>query len=53
MKSNLIALLGAAVGFTTSVTIAYKLLNRRRTSGSFRDLYEDNAVSLKGGAAFD
>ncbi len=53
MKSKLLALLGAAVGFATVGTIAYKLLNRRRMSGSFRELYEDNAEALKGGAADD
>ena len=53
MKSNLLSLLGAAVGFTSCCLIAYKLLNRRHTSGSFRELYEDNAEALKGGAVDD
>ena len=48
MKSNLLALLVAAVGFATGGLITYKLLNRRRTSGSIRDLYDDNAESCKG-----
>lgn len=46
MKSNLLVLLGAAVGFATVGTIAYNLLNRRHTSGSFRELYEDNAYNI-------
>ena len=46
MKSKLLALLVSAVGFATAGTIAYNLLNRRHTSGSFRELYEDNAVAL-------
>lgn len=49
MKSNLLALMGALVGFTSGGLITYKLLNRRRTSGSFRELYRDNAEALKGG----
>ena len=63
MKSNLLALLGAVFGFTSIGLITYKLLNRqppflglygsgrciRLTSGSFRELYEDNAEALKGG----
>ena len=49
MKNNLIALIGATAAFISSGIITYKLLNRRRTSGSFRDLYEDNAEALKGG----
>lgn len=49
MKSNLLALMGALVGFTSVGLITYKLLNRRRTSGSFRELYRDNAEALKGG----
>ena len=53
MKSNLLALLGAAVGFATGGLITYKLLNRRRTSGSFLELYEDNAESLKGGDCYE
>lgn len=62
MKSNLLALLGAVVGFTSSSLITYKLLNRqppflglygsgrciRLTSGSYRELYEDNAEALEG-----
>lgn len=36
-------LLFAAVGFAIGGLITYKLLNRRRTSGSLRELYEDNA----------
>lgn len=49
MKNNLLALMSALVGFTSGGLIAYKLLNRHRTSGSFRELYEDNAEALKGG----
>ncbi len=63
MKSNLLALLSALVGFTSGGIITYKLLNRQPpflglygcgrslclTSGSFRELYEDNAEALKGG----
>ena len=49
MKSNLLALLGAVVGFASGSLITYKLLNHRRTSGCFRELYEDNAEALKGG----
>ena len=47
MKSNLLAFLGAAVGFATGGLITYKLLNRRRhIGGSFRELYEDNSEAL-------
>ena len=63
MKSNMLALMSALVGFTSGGLIAYKLLNRqppflglygcgrsiRLTSGSFRELYSDNAEALKGG----
>lgn len=49
MKSNLFALLGAAVGFAIGGLITYKLLNRRHTSGSFRELYDDNFAALKVG----
>lgn len=47
MKSNLLALMSVLVGFTSGSLIIYKLLNRRRTSGSFRELYKDNAEALK------
>lgn len=47
MKSNLFALLSAVVGFGSGCLIAYKLLNRRRTAfTSFREIYEDNSVSM-------
>lgn len=65
MKSNMLALMSALVGLTSLFggLIAYKLLNRqppflgsygygrniRLTSGSFRELYSDNAEALKGG----
>ena len=63
MKSNMLALMSALVGFTSGGLIVYKLLNRqppflglygcgrsiRLTSGSFRELYSDNAEALKGG----
>lgn len=63
MKSNLLALMIALIGFTSGGLITYKLLNHqppfwglygcgrsiRLTSGSFRELYGDNAESLKGG----
>lgn len=53
MKSNLLALLCAAVGFATVGLMSYKLLNRRHTSGSFRELYEDNAEALKWGECYE
>lgn len=67
MKSNLLTLMSALVGFTSGGLITYKLLNRqppflglygcgrslRLTSGSFHELYEDNAEALKGGALDD
>ena len=53
MKNDLIALIVATSAFIFSGIITYKLLNRRHTSGSFRELYEDNASALKGGAADD
>ena len=53
MKSKFLSLLVAAVGFATGGLITYKLLNRRRTSGSIRELYDDNAEALKGGAVDD
>ena len=53
MKSNLLSLLGAAVGFLSSGLITYKLLNRRRIACSFRELYEDNLVAFKDGILFD
>ncbi len=49
MKSNLIAIFGAVAGFVSGSLITYKLLNRRRTSGSFWELYADNSEALKGG----
>ncbi len=50
MKSNLLALMSALIGFTSGGLITYKLLNRKPlTSGSFRELYEDNSKALKGG----
>lgn len=49
MKNDLIVLIGATAAFISSGIITYKLLNRRHTSGSFRELYEDNAVSLERG----
>lgn len=48
MKNDLIAFIGATAAFISSGIITYKLLNRRRTSGSFRELYEDNTEALKG-----
>lgn len=53
MKSNMLALMSALVGFTSGGLIAYKLLKRRRTSGSFRDIYTDNAEVLRGGDLFE
>lgn len=53
MKRNLLALIsGAAVGITFGALISGKLLRARRTGGSFRELYEDNAIidSREGGA---
>lgn len=47
MKSNLLALMSALVGFTSVGLITYKLLNRRRTSGSFREIYEDEGEAFK------
>lgn len=49
MKNKVLALIGATAAFVSSGLITYKLLNRRHTSGSFRELYEDNAEALKGG----
>lgn len=46
MKLNLFALIsGAAVGITFGGLISSKLLHRRCTGGSFRELYADNAIS--------
>lgn len=52
MKNKLFLLLGAIAAFASSSLVAYKLLNPysrfiHLTAGSFRDLYEDNAESLK------
>ena len=46
MKRKILALLsGAAVGITFGGLVSSKLFRRRYTGGSFRDLYEDNAIS--------
>lgn len=52
MKNKLLLLLGAVTAFASSSLVAYKLMNPypryiHLTAGSFRDLYEDNAESLK------
>ena len=49
MKSNILALFSAAVGFGSGFIVTYKLRNRRRISGSLRELYEDNTVSMDWG----
>lgn len=53
MKNKLLALIGATAAFVSSGLITYKLLNCRRTSGSFRELYEDNFEALKGGECYE
>lgn len=50
MKSNLLALLGAVVGFSSGFLISYKLQSRRRPRYcSFWELYDDNAVAMDWG----
>lgn len=50
MKSNLFALLGAAVGFGSGFIITYKLRNCRRPYYcTFWEIYEDNAEALQRG----
>ena len=53
MKSNIIALLGAATAFLLGGLFAVSLPERRHTGGSFRELYRDNAEALKGGETDD
>lgn len=54
MKSNLLALLGAAVGFVSSFLIAYKVKNRRRViSRSFGEIYDDNTVDFNDSVLFE
>ena len=54
MKSNLLALLGAVVGFGTGFLITYKVKNRRRSiSRSFGEIYEDNTVDFECGVLFE
>ena len=49
MKNKVLAVIGATAAFVSSGLITYKLLNRRRISYSFWELYEDNAVNLEWG----
>lgn len=53
MKNKVLAVICATAAFVSSGLITYKLLNRRHTSGSFRELYEDNSAALKGGECYE
>ena len=54
MKSNLLALLGAVIGFGSGYLISYKLMNRRRSiSRSFGEIYDDNTVDFNDSILFD
>lgn len=52
MKSNLLFLfisLAVVIGFFDGIFNYVRSIGRRRTSSSFRELYEDNTEALKGG----
>lgn len=45
MKSNLLAIIGCAVGFAVGCLASFKLRDHHKhTGGSFRELYNENRV---------